>query len=354
VGPRRRLALAVPLLLALVALVAAVWWAPLGVHTRTLLLLTQELPQSPVRPLEALSAPPAETRVLLESAAGPAVADLFRPVRRLGSGPEPRRGAVVLALGVALAEPDRPALLHFARTLARLGYVVLWPRSAALDAGAPAPEAPETFVAAVRYLLGLEGIDGARVSLLGFSVGASTALVAAADPALAGSVRALVFFGGYHDLPEYLISVASRSAVVDGREVPWEPHPEAVRRVREVPAALGAQGVMGVLEATTREEARARLRAAPAPERAALDRLNPAAHLQRLTARVFVLHDRGDSFVPYAEAVRLVRALPPPQVGAFLLTDLFQHAQPKAGLSWPVAQDVARLYGFVYGVLGYL
>jgi hypothetical protein len=349
--PGRVLVLAVCCLVVL----AVTWWrAPLMAHVRTVLLLSNELPQSPGRPLEALTLPPAETRVRLDSAAGPVVADLFVPRRRLALGPEPRRPAFLLALGVTLAEPDRPALLHFARSMARLGHVVIWPRGEALDAGSAAPESPETFVAALRYLRQMPEVDGERLSALGFSVGASTALVAAAQPQVAEDVRALVFFGGYHDLPEYLVSVASRSVVVEGREQPWAPHEETVRRVREVPAALGAGGVSHVLEAGTRQEALARLRATPAAERAALDRLNPAAHLDGLTARVFILHDRGDFFVPYTESIHLRRALPPEQVGAFLLTDLFQHAQPRAGLSWGVVQDVVALYGFARAALAAL
>jgi predicted esterase len=338
----------------LVVLAVTRWRAPLMAHVRTVLLLSNELPQSPGRPLEALTLPPAETRVRLDSAAGPVVADLFVPRRRLALGPEPRRPAFLLALGVHLAEPDRPALLHFARSMARLGHVVIWPRGEALDAGAVGLESPETFVAALRYLRQMPEVDGERLSALGFSVGASTALVAAAQPQVAEDVRALVFFGGYHDLPEYLVSVASRSVLAEGREEPWAPHEETVRRVREVPAALGAGGVSHVLEAGTRQEALARLRATPAAERAALDRFNPAAHLDDLTARVFILHDRGDFFVPYTESIHLRRALPPEQVGAFLLTDLFQHAQPRAGLSWGVVQDVVALYGFARAALAAL
>jgi pimeloyl-ACP methyl ester carboxylesterase len=336
---------------AVLVLTAPLWSAPAAAQARTLLLLTQELPQSPVRPLEALTAPPAEARLLLEGPEGPVVADLYSPLPRLPWGTEHPRAAIVLALGVALDEADRGALRHLAATLARLGYVVLWPRSAPLEAGAPALESPQTFVTAVEHLRRRQGVDPARVSLLGFSAGASVALVAAADPAVAADVRALVFFGGYYDLPEYLVSVAAGETVLDGEAVPWEPEADAVRRVREVPAALGAPGIAAVLEATTRAEAQARLRAAPAEERAMLDRFNPAAHRAGLGARVFILHDRADGFVPFAESVRLRRALPPEQVGAFLLTDLFRHAQPRAGLSWGVARDVVALYAFVGAAL---
>ena len=353
-GRHRPAVVALALLAAVLAMTAPWWWTPAATQVRTLLLLTQELPQSPVRPLEVLTAPAAESRLLLDGPEGPVVADLFRPVRRLPLGAERPRGAVVLALGVALAEADRGALRHFAATLARLGYVVLWPRSAPLEAQAPAPESPQTFVAAVEHLRRMEGVDPERVSLLGFSVGASVALVSAADPAVAADVRTLVFFGGYYDLPEYLVSVAARQTVLEGEPVSWEPEPEAVRRVREVPAALGAAGIVDVLEATTRDEAQARLRAAPPAERAALDRLNPAAHRQGLAARVFILHDRADAFVPFPESVRLHRALPPERVGAFLLTDLFRHAQPRSGLSWGAARDVAALYAFASAALGAL
>jgi dienelactone hydrolase len=44
--------------------------------------------------------------------------------------------------------------------------------------------------AGVRLLGDIELVDGERISLLGFSVGASTALVGASDPTVAGAVHA--------------------------------------------------------------------------------------------------------------------------------------------------------------------
>ena len=336
-------------------LVVVVWYTPLTTHAKVLLLLSQELPQSPVKPLGLLTPEPIHAQRQLQSPHGPVVADLFLPAARFGRPQPRRRPAVILALGVKLAEErDRPILLGFARTLARLGFVVLWPRLEALDAGAALPEEPDTFVAGIRFLEGLDLVDGERISLLGFSVGASTALVAASDPQVAARVHGVIFFGGYYDLFAYLLSVATSSTVLDGQISTWQPHEQVVNRTREMLQAKGADGVLRIFDATGRDEAESRLESAPAAELAALRRLDPAAHVAGVRARLFILHDRGDVFVPYVESIKLRRALPQGSEKAFLLTGLFEHAQPKGGVSWQVVQDVARLYGFVYAALAFL
>ncbi len=350
--PRRRLALI--LLVALGALLLLVWHRPLITHARVVLLLTQELPQSPVKPLARLTPEPVHEPLRLETPHGPVVGDLFRPMQRSGFLPVPRRPALVLAFGMTLHEQDRPVLLGLARTLARLGFVVLWPRLEAVDQGAPLPEEPGTFAAAFRYLASLETVDRERISLFGFSVGASSALVAASDPSVADGVRTLIAFGGYFDLFAYLLSVATHSFEAEGQVVAWQPTEEVHKRLLPMLEAQTVHGVLRIFDASGRDEAVALLRAAPPEELAALRRLNPRDHIGRLRARIFILHDRGDSFVPHIESVKLRRALPEAQVGGFLLTNLFAHAQPKSGFSWQVARDIARLYGFVYGVIGSL
>jgi predicted esterase len=342
------------LLLACGVLLLVAWRGPLVAHARVLLLLSQELPQSPAKPLAWLTPEPIHERLRLETPRGPVVGDLIRPARRLDWLPEPRRPALVLAFGLAMYEQDRPALLGLARTLARLGFVVLWPRHEALDQGAPLLEDPATFATAVRHLSTLDVVDRERISLFGFSVGASVALVAASDPAVADDVRTVIAFGGYYDVFAYLLSAATHGVELDGKVEEWQPTEEVRKRLLPVLEARAAPGLLRVLEEGAsggRAAAAALLRAAPPDELAALRGLSPADRLGGLRARVFILHDRGDVFVPYVESEKLRRALPPEQVGGFLLTDLFAHAQPKSGFSWDVARDIARLYGFVYGAI---
>lgn len=349
---RRRVALA--FLFALLVTTSLVWLGPLTTHARVVLLLSQELPFIPVKPLHLVTTEPIHEQLRLDLPHGPIVADLLIPTQRFGGAAPHTRPAVILAMGIKTSERDRPILLNFARTLARLGFVVLWPRREALDTGVSLPEEPDTFILGVRYLRGLEPVDPERISVLGFSIGASVALVAASEPQIAEGVRAVIFFGGYYDIFSYLASIGTRSIVAEGRVVPWEPHEDVAGHFRGILENKGAAGLLGILEAATRDEAERLLSAAPPAEVAELRRYSPAEHLGTVAARLFILHDRGDRFVPYVESVRLERAAPEELVRAFLLTNLFEHAQPKAGISRQALHDLISLYHFVYAVLGYL
>ncbi|MPZ13130.1 MAG: hypothetical protein GEU73_01670 [Chloroflexi bacterium] len=327
---------------------------PLVVHAKVWLLLSQELPQVPVKPLHALSAEPSQQHVRFLAEHGPVVGDLFGASDARDEASADSRPAVIIALGVWLPERDRPMLLRFADSLARLGYVVLWPRSTALDAGASIPEDPGTFVASIGYLEGLPAVDRERISIVGISMGASIALVAASNPGVADRVRAVVSLGGYYDTVAYLQSLATHSTHLDGEAIAWQPSQDAVRQADAVLRAMGLAASAAVLEAPTREEAQSRLGAIPPAERQALQRLSPAAHLGTLRAEVFVLHDRTDPYVPYTESVELERALLEGQVGRFLLTEMIQHAHVADEMTWQTALEVAQLYRFVYAVVDYL
>jgi dienelactone hydrolase len=341
----------VVLLLALLATASQRWLVP---HARTILLLSQELPQSPVRPLHLLTHQPRHEQLRLESSAGPIVADLFAPTRWFGPAEPGPRPAIVVAMGVKLSDHDRRVLLRFADTLARLGFVVLFPRLVALDQGVSRPEEPTTFIAAVRHLQATAEVDRTRISLLGISIGASTALIAASDPALADDVHAVIFFGGFYNVLDYVLSLATGTMVVDDRPLAWEPDPDAVGHMRQILEAKEATWTLGVFDAGGRDEAERRLGAAPDWELAELRRFSPAARTRDTHARVFVLHDRGDRFVPYTESIKLHCALPPERVEAFLLSSVFEHAQFKRGSSVEVVADLAALYGFVTRAFGYL
>ena len=328
---------------------------PLATHAKTLLLLSQALPQSPVKPLNLVTAAPMHTQLQLESPHGPIVADLLVPTSRFGRAQDHTQPALIFAMGVRIADEDRPILLAFAETMARLGHVVLWPRSEPLDRGEALPEEPATFVTAVRYLQGLDQVDQERISIFGISMGGSIALVAANDPEISKHVRALIFFGGYYDILTYITSLATHSFAIDGQRIDWSPYDGTVAHARNMLEAKGARDVGKVFDATTQMEAELLLTSASPSEIADLRRISPAGHLENLTARLFILHDRGDRSVPYAESVQLDRALPAGTERTFLLTDLFEHVQPKEGdVSWQTVRDLFSVYGFVYATLSYL
>lgn len=276
-------------------------------HAKIILFITEEFPQIPVKPLGLISLSPFQNKMELESNNGKIVGDLFIPV-------EPgKKGAVIVAMGIKTADKDKPLLLKFADTMARLGFVVLWPRLAVLDQGISLPEEPETFIEAFKYLEG----KSERISFVGFSVGSSIAYVASADPQIRDQVHSLVFFGGYFDIFEYFLALDGKTS--------WQPQPDAVNHAKTLLAAKN------VATSSASE----------------LKEYSPKEFVSDFQAKIFILHDKSDTYVPYTESVRLFQALPKEQVAAYHISDLFEHVQPNRPIN---LAELAKLYGFLYEV----
>jgi dienelactone hydrolase len=312
-----------------------------------LLLLFDVFP-APLKPLRWLTARPRRRRTVGPSPAGPVVTDCWLP----GLPWRGRRPAIIIAMGVRTAPHDRPVIGRFATSLARLGFVVCWPRLVALDRGRPGAEEPETFVRALLTLRDDPAVDPARISLLGFSVGGATALVAAADPRIADVVRAVVFFGGYYDVFDFFIEAAAGVPNPDGTR--WRPSAGAMEHLLAVIAALRAPGLLRMFPSASAAEARRALDAIPARERAVLEALNPAAVIDRVRAPVLILHDVQDQMVHASESLKLAQALGPNRVIALTIVDLFEHVQPRAVLSLASLRDLLKLGRFVVRALAYL
>ena len=103
-------------------------------------------------------------------------ATLYRPAGRGG----PRPGWVLLH-GLTCRARAHPALDRFARAVAAAGSLVLVPEVPEWRRLRPAPARTlPTIPAAIRALASLEGADPDRIGVIGFSFGATQALIAAA------------------------------------------------------------------------------------------------------------------------------------------------------------------------------
>ena len=329
-------------------LIAAVIWHPfLERHLRPALFISESFPQVPLKPLQLVSTEPLHQTLQLGPSTGGVVADLYVPTQRFGSVPAHSRPALVLAMGVKTSPEDRPLLLELARTLARLGCVVLWSRSQSLDDGVSLPEEPDTFVSAVRYLQSHELVDPQRISLLGFSTGASTGFVAASRPEIADNVRSLIFFGGYFDIHDYLLSLATASMSVNGHSDPWPPSEAARGQVQEILANTHSLGLLRAFDAATPDEAAAQLEDAPKAEIDELRRFSPSFNSNGFRGRLFILHDTGDPLVPYVESAKLYQAMSSRVETTYVVTSLFEHVQPKKELTWETVGHLLKLYAFL-------
>jgi hypothetical protein len=360
--------------------VAASLALAVGTHTgrtavRTLFFLPEIFPGAPVRPLTWISAPPRCEDVTLRYADVEAVGDLCQP-----AGTQ-TRGGLVLTLGVHPLDRHDPFLVRLTEGLARTNLTVLRPESPDLTQGRIVPREIDAFVAAFQAAQAQPHVDPGRVGLAGFSVGGSLATVSAADPRIRDQVRLVFSFGGYYDALSVLGAITDERIKYDSIDRAWVPHPWTVQVfaeqiVNELPAGPEQEYLRGALTDRdgAREEAapvlspvgrmvrdllldgtavdgQALLAALPSGTKATFTTLSPAAHVGDLRTRLFVMHDVGDTLIPYTESRKLVDNLPPAVTWRYAEFSMFEHVTPRdPGALLHLLPDLVELYRLLYGV----
>lgn len=371
-----------------VVLALLVAWEPSRVAMQTLVLVPSLLDAGP-QPLGLFSEAPVRSAVRYrEGAASGDLAELWLPA---GASPDDRAGAILLVFGVNNVGRNHPAVVRLAEALARTGVAVLVPDSRTLLEGRLEVGEIDGVVQAFELLAARSEVDAQRVSIAGFSVGGSLALLAARDPRIAGRVQWVNAFGAYADATTYLASVAAHAYELDGAEVAWEPTPLA-REVffkfvlDQVPdatdaAALRARYERPILDgeiarpsapteqALTTDAGRAAYRlltagSLAAAERAVgelpraslefIDALSPARHLDGLEADVRLMHETEDHHVPFVQSRALAAALSDAAIpGDVRLTEfrLFDHVQPDDVDLVAASPELWKLWWHLHGLM---
>lgn len=311
-------------------------------------------------------------------------------VRPRGEGPHP---TVVFMNGATPAGRDEPAVGLLAEGLARSGYAVYVPDlpglrsgeitdrtlSSAVEVSAEAAEEPDT--------------AGGRVSLVGVSVGASIALLAAGEPELEGRVPIVAGLAPYADLrevlrlattgtyragertfdyevPDYLRLVAARSLAAmlppeDGERLlavlpetehyspPEEDTPDPLAALPALRVVAGDDelepGTLEVIELLVNEDPGRfdRLYTDLSPRLQAEARaLSPVSGARRLAVPVELVSPPRDRYFPVEGSRELVREAPEARL---TVTPAISHAAPV-----PALDDVPallRLNGFLVRTL---
>ena len=344
-----------------------------GFHT---ILFVSQVLDIGVKPQTWFTGEPLRHEVHYQSSDGATVADVYRP------DDGRRHAAVVLFLGANAAGRDDPDVVNLGNALAGAGYVVMfhWSPTMALRANIE-PAETGNLVWAFQYLSEREYVDPERVGLGGFCVGASFALVAAADPRISEDVHFVNAFGPYYDARELLLQAATRSVVYDGEVTPWEPDSltlkvlaneliETLEAPSDVDAltrrylngqtltaaeidALTSRGrvVRTLLDGTSREVAEALYGKLPPGFRDDLAEVSPSTHVSRIKAKLLVMHDRNDRLVPAAESRRLLDATE--ERGDVRYTEVlaFEHVRPSGGGIGDLLAEALRLYGHMYAII---
>ena len=117
----------------------------------------------------------------------------------------------------------------------------------------------------------------------------------------------------------------------DARALLWELVKEESSR-ESGPLSPEAAAVLAALREHDPARIDERLAALPSATRALLDRLSPAGSLADVQTRVFLMHDLGDTYVPFTESRRLAAGLASAKQVRLTEFALFQHVTPDADL----------------------
>jgi pimeloyl-ACP methyl ester carboxylesterase len=289
--------------------------------------------------LPALSAVSAPSRRQPMRGAGPAV-DRYRAPGLLSPVP------TVLVHGFTPAGKNDRRAGQAARLLAQAGFDVAVPSLPGLMQGRLRAEdiRPVVDTAAA-----LARDRGRSVALIGVSVGAGPALLAAAEPRLRDSVAMVVSLGGYASATELLRYFLTGHYQWGEAHGHVEHDPELVRHFVSANADLLEERTR--IELLSRDRARVdSVLAAPPPKlREMLEALSPERVAADIAARLLLIHGRGDRAVPYTETLRLAAARPARTT--VLLLGLFDHVEGAGGrIRFADLADLLALWMHVYAL----
>jgi pimeloyl-ACP methyl ester carboxylesterase len=305
------------------------------------------------------------------------IAGVPTTVVRAGVG---RKPAVVFVNGVTARGRHHPDVRALASGLARAGFLVLVPDPHGLARGELTERTLGDTVAVARAASERPDAKGS-VALVGVSAGASLALLAAQDDALAPRVSVVAGIAPYASLREaariattgtygerrtawdakpFLALVIARSLVAGlpvGRDrrrlrnallaLP-DDAPDPLSLFRPLPAGLGtdARALAALLGNRDPEAFDALYAALPARYRSGLDALSPVHGAGRIRARVELASAPRDDYFPLAESRALVARA---ASGGLTVTRSLDHAIPE--LSLRALGDLARVDGWIVRTL---
>ncbi len=326
--PRRLISLVVVGLLLL-----SIVTPPAQAVVKSTLFLLQLLPEAP--DLRWLGPPVVQERISLGYWDASQDAQVVRPASGTHSG-------VVLVPGLDL-DPEDSVRARALEGIARLGLAVLVPPAGGITLAREHPgqaaeellaegtqsDLADLLVLAFQRLQDMDYVKNRRVGFMGFSVGASLAAIAAADPRIRDQVAFLHWFGGFYSALDASTALLTERVWLDGQPVSWTPNPWAVDRVERSGLVTMVEPSNVAVVATDEVEA-------------LLARLSPRGYVDRLRAPTFVLHDVGDRFIHYSESRRFWAALPRQYQGGYTEVSLFEHVMLGRGGS---PGEMAKLVG---------
>ena len=346
---------------------------------RAALFIPEVLPDLAVKPQSWFSREPILEEIVFDTALGTGVADIYRP------GGDGEHGAVVFFQGVVPGGRYDPRIVALGKGLARSGMVVMIPWSETQETHRIVVDDVDVLVRAFQHLRSLDFVDPERVGMGGICVGASLAMVAAQDERIRGDVSFVNSFAGYYDAEDFAKAIGSRSRFGEGYFSPWEPDKLTYGVFRDhliegvtsdddrllltqvyvegkapegdlEQMAPDAQAVRRLLDGVPHDEVD-EVVADLSPATAAFFRaISPSTDIDKLEARVLIMHDTADKLVPSEESRRLAGALEEGSVYhtefSFFQRQIQVHVGDSGGTGpWDYVREASKLYMHMYNIM---
>ncbi len=312
------------------------------------------------------------------------IADIHRPAD------DKRHPALLMGHGMLPIGKNDPRVKNICTTLARAGYVVMVPQLEGQIRDLLTQEDVDTLVASFQYLNNQPFVKRESMGMGGFCISASLALSAAEDPSISDSVAVVSVWGGYYHIRDLVHDVVTETNTYNGRVTPWKPAPNvrpviehnlvnslAHSRDRELLKEYlkeRDQGDKGLAEELKEElspegqavydllmnqdpQGTSKLWKVLNPQ--ALEnfsRVSPGTHIDRVKAKVLLIHGRGDGTVPSVESYKIANALKDRGRVNLTIFTMFDHVNPelsRMNLSnlRGMAEDGLKFFIYIYRLL---
>jgi pimeloyl-ACP methyl ester carboxylesterase len=326
------------------------FWPRTRAYLQAIAILDQLNGKPVPRLLQPIAAMPVTTRTLsVPSSVGIVQARLYTPTSA------PNAPGLVLIPGIHYRGMDEPRLVAFARSISACGLRVLTPELPDSRDYRIQPSDVQAIGDSVQWL---QNLTGQPVGLMGLSFSGGLALMAAAKPPFSNEISFVFSVGAHDDLFRVATFYATEADPLPDGDVeratpnnygPWVleyEHMEdfvpktdvaaiqPVLRARLYESWPLEKELLATLTATQKgeyerlldpEKEDAALFASDKKHAAEMAAVSPHGHLAGLHVPVYLLHGRGDTLIPFAEAKWLAEDLPRGTLKELLISWLIGH-----------------------------
>ena len=328
---------------AVLILTVAVIITPWGrAFYKTLIILPEFIPNSPIKTANLLTRKPQVKEVEFKSEDRTIYADIWYPN---SSGKHP---AAVLHLGIDIDRKDIRAQ-KLANAFARSGIITLIPNIPSLGQRRLLPEGKKDLIASFEFLKSQPNVKFQNIGYIGFCASGGLVLLASEDPKIADQVKFVVTVNPYFDLLSLYEHLTLRQVKDNGQTLTWKPNFKTVEiynretinllESREEQKILNNHLVLidqdrlenGNFEPLSQMELAKLSKKAKftyefltnkdqtkvlyyqenttSEQKAFIKDLSPSTNIENLKAKTFILMDKNNIYTPYTEAQLLNNAL---------------------------------------------